>query len=182
MNFAEALPKGFELHGYRIEKTLGGGGFSIVYLATDMKTEARVAIKEYLPADQARRLEDASVESISGESTSNTFRKGLKRFFDEAAALAKVDHPNIVRVTDFFRANNTVYLVMHYERGKDLRTYIKRHSVHSPRIPTVAPRAMGVTQKQFATPRYKTSEYLSAAGRQATIARFWRCSTCGKGQ
>lgn len=128
MNFAEALPKGFELHGYRIEKTLGGGGFSIVYLATDMKTEARVAIKEYLPADQARRLEDASVESISGESTSNTFRKGLKRFFDEAAALAKVDHPNIVRVTDFFRANNTVYLVMHYERGKDLRTYIKRHS------------------------------------------------------
>jgi serine/threonine protein kinase len=128
MTFAEALPQGFKLHGYRIEKTLGGGGFSIVYLATNLKTEARVAIKEYLPADQARRLEDASVESISDESSSNIFRKGLKRFFDEAAALAKVNHPNIVRVTDFFRANNTVYLVMRYERGKDLRSYIKRHS------------------------------------------------------
>ncbi|MFQ5993570.1 MAG: serine/threonine protein kinase [Acidiferrobacterales bacterium] len=127
MKLAEALPKGFELHGYRVEKTIGGGGFSIVYLATELQTDQRVAIKEYLPTDQARRLEDASVESISGE-TSNTFRKGIKRFFDEAAALAKVKHPNIVHVTDFFRANNTVYLVMDYERGKDLRTYIKRHS------------------------------------------------------
>ncbi len=127
MKQAAALPKGFELHGYRIEKTIGGGGFSIVYLATDLGTQQRVAIKEYLPIDQARRLEDASVESISGD-TSTTFRKGIKRFFDEAAALARVNHPNIVHVTDFFRANNTVYLVMDYERGKDLRVYIKRHS------------------------------------------------------
>lgn len=124
---AAALPNGFLLHGYRIERTLGGGGFSIVYLATHVENGLQVAIKEYLPIDQARRLEDASVESISGES-SNTFRKGIKRFFDEAAALAKVSHPNIVHVTDFFRANNTVYLVMEYERGKDLRSYIKRHS------------------------------------------------------
>ncbi|MFQ5937262.1 MAG: serine/threonine protein kinase [Acidiferrobacterales bacterium] len=122
-----ALPNGFLLATYRIEKTLGGGGFSIVYLATDVESGAQVAIKEYLPLDQARRLEDASVESISGE-TSTTFRKGIKRFFDEAAALAKVSHPNIVHVTDFFRANNTVYLVMEYERGKDLRSYIKRHA------------------------------------------------------
>lgn len=127
MNLAEALPRGFEVHGYRIERTLGGGGFSIVYLATQIGTGNQVAIKEYLPTNQAKRLEDASVESISGES-SNTFRKGIKRFFDEAAALAKVNHPNIVHVTDFFRANNTVYLVMDYERGKDLRVYIKRHS------------------------------------------------------
>ncbi len=127
MNLAEALPRGFEVHGYRIERTLGGGGFSIVYLATQIGTGNQVAIKEYLPTNQAKRLEDASVESISGES-SNTFRKGIKRFFDEAAALAKVKHPNIVHVTDFFRANNTVYLVMDYERGKDLRVYIKRHS------------------------------------------------------
>lgn len=124
---AVALPKGFMLHDYRIEKTLGGGGFSIVYLATDTRSDQTVAVKEYLPIDQARRLEDASVESISGES-STTFRKGIKRFFDEAAALAKVNHPNIVRVTDFFRANNTVYLVMEYHPGKDLRAYIKRHS------------------------------------------------------
>jgi hypothetical protein len=51
----------------------------------------------------------------------------MKRFFDEAAALAKINHPNIVRVTDFFRENNTMYLVMDYEEGRDLRWYIKKY-------------------------------------------------------
>jgi serine/threonine protein kinase len=40
--------------------------------------------------------------------------------------LAKINHPSIVQVVDFFRDNNTVYLVMKYEEGKDLRWYIKR--------------------------------------------------------
>lgn len=121
-----ALPAGALLHHYRIEKTLGGGGFSIVYLALDTSTNQRVVIKEYLPSTQAMRREDETVESISAETTT-TFREGMKRFFDEAGALAKINHPNIVRVTDFFRENNTVYLVMAHEDGKDLRWYIKRH-------------------------------------------------------
>jgi hypothetical protein len=69
------------------------------------------------------------VESLSTESYS-TFTTGMKRFFDEANALAKINHPNIVRVTDFFRENNTVYMVMNYEDGRDLRWYIKRHDGH----------------------------------------------------
>ncbi|MHB8415689.1 MAG: serine/threonine protein kinase, partial [Acidiferrobacteraceae bacterium] len=45
----------------------------------------------------------------------------------EGSALARVHHPNIVRVTNFFRAHNTAYMVMRYEEGNDLRWYIKRH-------------------------------------------------------
>ncbi|GMR03774.1 MAG: hypothetical protein BMS9Abin22_277 [Gammaproteobacteria bacterium] len=127
MQIKNALPSGHLLHQYRIARTLGGGGFSIVYLAFDTTNNKRVVIKEYLPSDQATRLEDESVESISAETTT-TFRHGMRRFFDEAAILAKVNHPNIVHVTDFFRENNTVYLVMDHEQGKDLRWYIKRHS------------------------------------------------------
>ena len=127
MQIKNALPTGYLLHQYRIARTLGGGGFSIVYLAFDTTNNKRVVIKEYLPSDQATRMDDESVESISAE-TSTTFRHGMKRFFDEAATLAKVNHPNIVHVTDFFRENNTVYLVMDHEQGKDLRWYIKRHS------------------------------------------------------
>jgi len=121
-----ALPKGYTLKHYRIEKILGGGGFSVVYLAHDTASDRRCIIKEYLPSDQAIRLKDYSVHCQSEEKASS-FKLGFKRFFDEAAALAKVHHPNIVRVQNFFRANNTVYMVMDYERGRDLRYYIKRH-------------------------------------------------------
>jgi len=119
------LPNGQMLNHYRIEKPIGGGGFSIVYLAVDEKTGEQVAIKEYLPSNQAQRGEESRVEPIT-EGTAAAFRQGIKRFFDEAAALAKINHPNIVRVVNFFRANNTVYMVMRYEHGKDLRWYIKR--------------------------------------------------------
>ncbi|MBI3898791.1 MAG: serine/threonine protein kinase [Gammaproteobacteria bacterium] len=120
-----ALPAGYALRQYRIERTLGGGGFSIVYLAQDTQNQRLVVIKEYLPSNQARR-EGETVESLSAEANI-TFKQGIKRFFEEAASLATINHPNIVRVVDFFRDNNTVYLVMVYEDGKDLRWYIKRH-------------------------------------------------------
>lgn len=119
------LPKGYLLTHYRIEKPIGGGGFSYVYLATDEKTGEPVAIKEYLPSNQAQRVDDSRVEPLSDE-TAAAFRQGIKRFFEEAAVLARINHPNIVRVVNFFRANNTVYMVMRYEHGRDLRWYIKR--------------------------------------------------------
>jgi len=119
------LPKGYLLTHYRIEKPIGGGGFSYVYLATDEKTGEPVAIKEYLPSNQAQRADDTRVEPLSDE-TAAAFRQGIKRFFEEAAVLARINHPNIVRVVNFFRANNTVYMVMRYEHGRDLRWYIKR--------------------------------------------------------
>ncbi len=125
--FKNTLSKGSILNGYRIDKTIGGGGFSLVYLATNIEDNERVAIKEYLPSAQAKRLEDSRVEPLS-ENLAGAYRQGIKRFFDEASALAKVNHPNIVRVENFFRANNTVYMVMRYELGKDLRWYIKHKS------------------------------------------------------
>jgi serine/threonine protein kinase len=126
-NLKITLPSGYLIKGYRIEKTIGGGGFSFVYRATNLEANELVAIKEFLPTSQAQRLDNGRVEPIS-EETAATYRQGIKRFFDEASALAKVNHPNIVHVTNFFRANNTVYMVMRYEEGKDLRWYIKRHS------------------------------------------------------
>jgi serine/threonine protein kinase len=121
------LPAGCLLSGYRVEKAIGGGGFSLVYLAHDLHTQEEVVIKEYLPPTLAQRLPGGRVEPLSDD-TAPTYRLGIKRVFEEASALAKVNHPNIVRVTNVFRANNTVYIVMRHEAGKDLRWYIKRHS------------------------------------------------------
>jgi len=127
MEIKNALTEGYTLHQYRIAKTIGGGGFSIVYLARNTQNGKWVVIKEYLPEKQAARVDGETVESLSNETASN-FKTGMKRFFDEAKALSKIRHPNIVQVLDFFRENNTVYMVMNYEEGKDLRWYIKRHN------------------------------------------------------
>ena len=40
--------------------------------------------------------------------------------------MAQFDHPNVVRVLNFFRANETVYMVMHYESGHSLQEHIAR--------------------------------------------------------
>ena len=54
------------------------------------------------------------------------FRIGLKCFFEEGRALARIVHPNVVRVLNFFRANDTVYMVMAYESGHSLQEHIPR--------------------------------------------------------
>jgi hypothetical protein len=54
------------------------------------------------------------------------FRIGLKCFFEEGRALARIVHPNVVRVLNFFRANDTVYMVMAYESGHSLQEYAAR--------------------------------------------------------
>ncbi len=120
----QALPPGCELEGYRIERQLSVGGFSIVYLAHDA-AGTPVAIKEYLPNALALRGEGQIVPVIPPESQSE-FNHGLKCFFEEGRALTGIAHPNVVQVLNFFRANETVYLVMRFETGQTLRDYIKQ--------------------------------------------------------
>jgi len=120
-----ALPAGYKLQGYKIVKVLSAGGFSFVYLAWDENGQ-RVAIKEYLPAALAIRTDGDKIEAKTPENLMN-FRHGLKSFFEEGRALASIHHNNIIRVLNFFRANDTVYMVMQYERGKSLQEYIQSH-------------------------------------------------------
>jgi serine/threonine protein kinase len=119
-----ALPAGYQIDEYRIERQLSLGGFSIVYLALDSKG-TRVAIKEYLPNSLALRGEGEITPNISPEHA-GAFRYGMKCFFEEGRALAKLAHPNVVRVLNFFRANETVYMVMDFEEGATLQEYIQR--------------------------------------------------------
>jgi serine/threonine protein kinase len=119
-----ALPKGYELHEYRIEQTLGIGGFGLTYLATDANLNLKVAIKEYLPGDLAQRGDDQSVRP-KAESTFESFKWGLTRFLDESRTLASFRHPNIVRVMRFFEANHTAYMVMEFVSGQPLGEWVR---------------------------------------------------------
>ena len=118
------LPDGLEIAGYRIVKKIASGGFSIVYLASDEDGNA-VAIKEYLPSSLALRQQGELVPAISNENLP-IYRIGLKCFFEEGRALARISHPNVVSVINFFRANETVYMVMAYESGRSLQEHILR--------------------------------------------------------
>ena len=118
------LPDGLEIAGYRIVKKIASGGFSIVYLASDEDGNA-VAIKEYLPSSLALRQQGELVPAISSENLP-IYRIGLKCFFEEGRALARISHPNVVSVVNFFRANETVYMVMAYESGRSLQEHILR--------------------------------------------------------
>jgi serine/threonine protein kinase len=120
---ANALPRGYALHEYRIESVLGAGGFGLTYLATDSNLSLKVALKEYLPSDFAARNEDSTVQPKPGEAA-ESFQWGLQRFMDEAKTLASFRHPNIVRVMRFFEANRTGYMVMEFVEGKPLPDWI----------------------------------------------------------
>ncbi len=119
-----ALPIGYRLHWFQIERILGVGGFGITYLARDGNLKRSVAIKEFLPSDLSVRREDSSVEPVS-ENESEVFRWGLDRFLSEARTLARFQHPNIVGVHSVVEANNTAYMVMEYEQGRSLGTVLR---------------------------------------------------------
>ncbi|MET0855310.1 MAG: serine/threonine-protein kinase, partial [Telluria sp.] len=119
---ALVLAAGFQLFEYRIDSVLGQGGFGITYLATDIHLNAKVAIKEYLPAGFAQRSGDKSVWPRWPDDAP-MYQAGLDRFLVEARTLATFRHPNIVRVARFFEANRTAYMVLEYERGKSLKQW-----------------------------------------------------------
>jgi len=100
------------LHGrYRLERVLGCGGMGAVYLATDLRLNSKVAVKENL---------DASPES-------------QQQFATEASILAKLRHPNLPRVQDFFVADGRQYLVMDYIAGESLEDIVRKRGPLPPK-------------------------------------------------
>jgi hypothetical protein len=120
------LPRGYDVHGYQIERVLGAGGFGVTYLATETAISRPVAIKEYLPHGiAARSRDDVSVQPLTDADVEN-FQWGLERFRREAQTLVSFHHPNIVSVFAYFEENGTAYLVMAYEDGDSLATILDK--------------------------------------------------------
>ena len=129
-----ALPEGTELVGdFRIQRVLGAGGFGITYLAEEAALNRLVTIKEYFPADYAARGATAQATPRS-QGCADDYKWGLDRFIEEAQTLARFVHPNIVRVYRYFRANNTGYMVLHFEEGGSFKAWL-RNLKRAPRQP-----------------------------------------------
>ena len=132
-----ALPAGYALQEYRIEKVLGVGGFGLTYLALDGNLNLKVAVKEYLPDDVATRGADHSISPRSPDNAEH-FGWGKQRFLDESRVVASFRHPNIVRVMRFFEANGTAYMVMEFVEGAALNDWIRtRRPLAQPQLASI---------------------------------------------
>lgn len=94
---------------YRIVKQIGRGGMADVYLAKDLILDGEeVAVKVLRTNYQTDPI-------------------AVARFQREARAMAELDHPHIVRITDIGEEDGQQYLAMEYVAGLDLKRYIKEH-------------------------------------------------------
>lgn len=120
------LPHGTLLASqYRVGRVLGKpGGFGITYLGWDVNLQQRVAIKEFMPPEIAARVPESLNITVHTQDHRRGFDTGKDYFLREARTVAQLDHPNIVRVRNFFNANDTAYLVMDYYEGMTLDDYL----------------------------------------------------------
>jgi eukaryotic-like serine/threonine-protein kinase len=92
---------------YQVKRIIGQGGMGCIYLAEDLRLEGRLcAIKE---VEYDRALPE------------DMLQEAREQFQREATVLARLDHPNLPKVSDFFFIDDRDYLVMDFVPGKDLR-------------------------------------------------------------
>ena len=110
----EVLPHGTALDGgkYRVDYALDWGGFGITYLATHITLKQPVAVKEFYPREHV--LRNGTTGQVTITTSPESFGRALRRFVREGETLARIDHPNVVRVRDQFEERGTAYLVMDY--------------------------------------------------------------------
>ena len=102
------LKAGEVLRGrYKIRRIIGQGGMGSIYLADDLRLEGRLCALKEVEHDRSLPMD--------------LMREARDQFLREATVLARLDHPNLPKVSDFFSIGNRDYLVMDYVPGKDLR-------------------------------------------------------------
>ena len=121
------LPIGTLLKGgtYRITRFIGSGGFGCTYEALHTELEERVAIKEFFVKNFCNRDETTSRVSVATQSQRALIEKLRSKFKDEAKAMFRLRHPGIVRVSDVFEENGTVYYVMDFIEGRSLQAIVE---------------------------------------------------------
>ncbi len=109
---------------YRLDYALGRGSFGITYAAHHTSLDEVFAIKEFYPIEFALR-DQTNQSVIVPQQAVHAYQRSLHRFIEEARILAKLSHPNVVRVYDMFEAHNTAYMVMDLIEGKTLTQILK---------------------------------------------------------
>ncbi len=110
---------------YIVGVVLGYGGFGVIYKAWDTALGVQVAVKEFFPNGLVNRIPGETEVIIYDGEKRKQYENGLEGFLEEARNIAKFNnHPNIVKVSDYFLQNSTAYIVMEYLEGLTLNEYL----------------------------------------------------------
>ena len=121
---------------YKIIRALGQGGFGITYLALQSGLERQVAVKEFFMKELCERDESTSHVTLGTAGVREQVNRFREKFLKEARNIAKLNHPNIVRIIDVFEENGTAYYVMDYEEGGSLADKLKSQGYFSEKVAT----------------------------------------------
>ncbi|MCK1489753.1 protein kinase [Bradyrhizobium sp. 180] len=121
----EPLQAGDTIAGYEIVREIGHGGFGIVYEAFNPVIEDRAAIKQFMPRGLGSFRQGTMV--IQDDDNWELHQKILERFEEEARLQSKFSHPNILKVKNFIRADNTGYMVADYIEGTTLAQFLNQY-------------------------------------------------------
>ena len=132
----QELPDGTLLHGYRVQRTIGSGGFGVTYLAQESLLNRRVVIKENFPDSLCYR-EEGSLDVLlhDPESGKDGFEWALSNFLREVRLLATLDHPCIAKVYSYFEEHRTAYYVVEFINGISLDKLAAQHASQNHPIP-----------------------------------------------
>jgi serine/threonine protein kinase len=150
---------GQDIGRYRIIEPLGQGGMATVYRAYDTHLECEVAVK-FIRMERLSREEE---------------QKALKRFEREAKEIARLTHPNIVKVTDYGEYNGTPYLVMPYLPGGTLKNVAGKPMPYDQAARLLAPVARALEaahQKNLIHRDIKPANILLTEGGQPMVSDF----------
>ena len=122
INEKSMLPIGTILHGnHRIDGYLSSGGFGNTYVATHIRFQERVAIKEFFIKGVTERDASGCGVKVSNEGKEQEFNDQRAKFDKEARRLRLLHNEHIVKVHDLFDENGTTYYVMDFIDGESLK-------------------------------------------------------------
>lgn len=106
---------------YKINAAIGQGGMGCIYEAEDLRLEGRLCALKEVQGDPTQLPE--------------TQQQARDQFYREASVLARLDHPNLPKVSDFFSAAGRDYLVMDFVPGRDLRDIVSEARANARFLP-----------------------------------------------
>ncbi len=130
------LPAGTLLHGYRVQRCIGGGGFGVTYLAQESLLNRDVVIKESFPDSLCYRHEGSlDVCMHNPEEGQERYEWARNNFLREVRLLATLDHPCIAKVYSYFEEHGTAYYVVEYINGISLDKLAAQYAAAERPIP-----------------------------------------------